>query len=102
MPVAAPPGQIIVDAADMLQNLTNGLLRSVTHRVVAPAGSEARLSVPFFLHPRPEVDLTPLPGCLARTGGEALYPRQTAGEYLVRRLREIGLAEAGETGESAT
>ncbi|MGQ9837564.1 MAG: 2OG-Fe(II) oxygenase family protein [Cyanobacteriota bacterium] len=30
------PGQIIVDAGDMLQNLSNGLLRSTTHRVTNP------------------------------------------------------------------
>jgi isopenicillin N synthase-like dioxygenase len=94
MAVEAPPGQIIVDAADMLRNLTNGLLRRVTHRVVASPGSQDRLSLPFFLHPRPEVDLTPLPGCVARTGGQALFRTQTAGEYLNRRLRQIGLAEA--------
>jgi isopenicillin N synthase-like dioxygenase len=99
MPVEAPPGQIIVDAADMLRNLTNGLLRSVTHRVVAAPGSEERLSLPFFLHPRPNVDLTPLPGCVARTGGQARFQAQTAGEYLHRRLREIGLAEASVTSE---
>lgn len=102
IPVAAPPGQIIVDAAEMLRNLTNGLLRSITHRVVAPPASGARLSLQFFLHSRPEVDLTPLPGCVARTGGQAHYPRQTAGEYLTRRLREIGLAEAGERDAATT
>lgn len=102
MPVAAPPGQIIVDVADMLQNLTNGMLRSVTHRVVAAPESSARLSMPFFLHPRPEVDLTPLSGCVTRTGGVERYPHQTAGEYLARRLREIGLAEAGEEDGPAT
>jgi isopenicillin N synthase-like dioxygenase len=86
-------GQIVVDAGDMLQNLTNGLLRSTTHRVVNPGNSrERRFSMPFFVHPRAEVPLDPLPGCIARTGGEAKYPRWTAGEYLLQRLKEIGLA----------
>lgn len=93
LPVQALPGQIIVDAGDMLQNLTNGLLRSTTHRVTNPDNSrERRFSMPFFVHPRAEVDLSPLPGCIARTGGEQRYPSITAGEYLHRRLREIGLA----------
>ncbi len=93
LPIASVPGQIIVDAGDMLQNVTNGLLKSTTHRVVNPDDArERRLSMPFFVHPRSEVDLTPLPSCVARTGGEARFPRITAGEYLLQRLREIGLA----------
>jgi isopenicillin N synthase-like dioxygenase len=80
----------------MLQNLTNGLLRSTTHRVTNPDNpQECRFSIPFFVHPRPEVDLTPLPTCVARTGGIPRFPSLTAGEYLAQRLREIGLAEAG-------
>lgn len=93
VPIQAVSGQIVVDAGDMLQNLTNGLLRSTTHRVVNPDNSrERRFSMPFFVHPRPEVPLDPLPSCVARTGGEEKYPRWTAGEYLLQRLKEIGLA----------
>lgn len=91
--IEAVPGRIVVDAADMLQNLTNGVLRSTIHRVVNPDNSrERRFSMPFFCHPRPEVPLNPLPGCIARSGGEQRYPNITAGEYLMQRLREIGLA----------
>jgi isopenicillin N synthase-like dioxygenase len=93
IPIEAVSGQIVVDAGDMLQNITNGLLRSTTHRVVNPGNSrERRFSMPFFAHPRPEVPLDPLPGCVDRTGGELRYPRWTAGEYLAQRLKEIGLA----------
>ncbi len=92
-PIHALSGQIIVDAGDMLQNLTNGLVRSTTHRVSNPDNSRSRrFSIPFFVHPRSEVDLTPLPGCVARTGGQPTHPSITAGEYLMQRLREIGLA----------
>lgn len=90
--VQAPPGQIIVDAGDMLQNLTNGVLKSTTHRVSNPANNrERRFSMPFFVHPRSEVSLAPLPSCVERVGEER-YPAITAGEYLELRLREIGLA----------
>lgn len=93
IPVRTGPGQIVVDSGDMLQNLSNGLLRSTTHRVGNPDDSrERRFSMPFFVHPRAEVDLTPLPGCVAKTGGEPGFPSITAGEYLLQRLREIGLA----------
>ncbi|HEY5946998.1 MAG TPA: 2OG-Fe(II) oxygenase family protein, partial [Kofleriaceae bacterium] len=93
MPVHTGFDTIVVDAGDMLQNVTNGLYKSTTHRVVNPAdaGSE-RFSIPCFIHARLDVDLSPLPSCVARTGGTAKYPRITAGEYLEQRLREIGLA----------
>jgi isopenicillin N synthase-like dioxygenase len=93
MPVHTGFDTIVVDAGDMLQNLTNGLYKSTTHRVVNPADARAeRFSMPCFIHPRQEVDLTPLPSCVARTGGVPRYPSVSAGEYLAQRLREIGLA----------
>ena len=92
-PIHALDGQIIVDSGDMLQQLTNGVLRSTTHRVVNPENDrDRRFSMPFFVHPRGNVDLTPLPSCVARCGGEVRYPAISAGEYLLQRLREIGLA----------
>ena len=97
--IASLPGQIIVDTGDMLQALTNGVFKSTTHRVVNPAGASTvsskegrRFSLPFFMHPRPEFDLTPLASCIERTGGHAKFPSQTAGQYLQQRLQEIGLA----------
>ena len=73
----------------MLANLTGGVIRSTVHRVVNPPGDrarEARLSMPFFCHPRPDVDLTPLdlPGA-----DKAKYRSLTAGEFLEERLRAI-------------
>ncbi len=91
LPIRSLPGQIIVDSGDMLQQLTNGLLKSTTHRVVNPGNErDRRFSMPFFVHPRQEVDLTPLPNCIAKTGTQR-FPSITAGAYLMQRLREIGL-----------
>ena len=85
-------GQIIVDAGDMLQHITNGLFKSTTHRVVNPNNDrDRRFSMPFFVHPCAETDLTPLPGCVAKTGGQTKFPSITAGAYLTQRLQEIGL-----------
>ena len=84
---------IIVDSGDMIQNLTNGLFKSTTHRVVNPSSNSVRrFSMPMFVHPRNQIDLTPKPEFIAMTGGETLYPSITAGEYLHQRLVEIGLA----------
>ena len=83
---------IIVDSGDMLQNLTNGLFKSTTHRVVNPPNTTSdRYSMPMFVHPRGDVDLTPLPEFIAQTGGKALYPEINANDYLFQRLAEIGL-----------
>ena len=84
---------IIVDSGDMLQNLTNGLFKSTTHRVVNPPDARSdRYSMPMFVHPRNDVDLTPRPEFVERTGGEVRYESITAGAYLHQRLIEIGLA----------
>lgn len=93
LPIPTVPGQIIVDSGDMLQQLTNGLFRSTTHRVANPENDRSRrFSMPFFVHPKAEADLTPLTGCVAKTGGQPRFPAITAGEYLQQRLHEIGLA----------
>ena len=92
-PIHALEGQIIVDCGDMLQNLTNGLLKSTTHRVVNPDNDRARrFSMPFFVHPRAEVDLSPLPSCIAKTESNDTFQNITAREFLLQRLREIGLS----------
>jgi isopenicillin N synthase-like dioxygenase len=91
VPVVAKPGTLIVNAGDMLARLTGGLIPATTHRVVNPDGPNvSRHSMPFFLHPRNETDLTCLPSCLAR-GGVA-QPPISAGDFLAERLRAIGLA----------
>jgi isopenicillin N synthase-like dioxygenase len=93
MPVHTGFDTIVVDSGDMLQNVTNGLYRSTTHRVVNPGDATSdRFSMPCFIHPRKDADLTPLPSTLARTGGTARFPAISAGDYLEQRLREIGLA----------
>jgi isopenicillin N synthase-like dioxygenase len=77
----------------MLQRLTNNYLKSTTHRVVNPPKHQwhiPRLSIPFFLHPRSEMDLTCLDSCVTEEKPLA-YESTTAGEYLDERLREIGL-----------
>jgi len=92
VPIEAEPNQLIVDSGDMMANLTNGLFRSTIHRVVNPPDlARRRLSMPFFMHPTKDTDLTPLPACIERTSGRADYPSWTAGEFLAKRLSEIGL-----------
>ncbi|MEO0981090.1 MAG: 2OG-Fe(II) oxygenase family protein [Pseudomonadota bacterium] len=93
--VNPPPGALVINCGDMLQRLTGGVLPSTTHRVVNPAPERARFprySMPFFLHFNPDAMIEVLPQCLEE-GGEAFAPT-TAQDYLMERLREIGLVQA--------
>ena len=92
--VEGDASHIIVYSGDMLQNFTNGLFKSTTHRVVNPENSnERRFSMPMFVHPRNETDLTPRQEFVEMTGGKVNYQSITAGDYLHQRLVEIGLAK---------
>jgi isopenicillin N synthase-like dioxygenase len=90
--VPAHPGEIIVDAGDMLSRVTNNVIPSATHRVVSTAATTARhrYSLPYFAHPFPDCDLSVL-HAFVEPGTDALYPPITAGTFLEERLREIGL-----------
>lgn len=85
---------IVVNSGDMLQRLTNRVFPSTTHRVTNPqgaAGRKSRYSVPFFLHPNPDVVLGPLAGCVTPANPNRYPTSMTADEYLQQRLREIRL-----------
>lgn len=85
-------GTLIVDVGDMLARLTNDVLPSTTHRVINPQDgtNKSRYSMPFFMHPHPEADLSCLASC---KGSGAKYSDITAHEFLMQRLREIGLTK---------
>lgn len=74
------PQQILINIGDMLQEASGGYFPSTTHQVAVPSGAElqrGRMSLPLFLHPRPEV---------------VLSSRYTAHSYLSERLQELGVA----------
>lgn len=93
VPVTILEGAIICNVGDMLQRLTNGVLPSTTHRVVnppAPHSHKSRYSIPFFLHFNPDVVIDALESCVSENNPkreEAI----SADDYLMQRLREIGL-----------
>lgn len=91
--ITALPEQIVVNIGDMIQRLTNNKLKSTIHRVVNPSLEKLkkpRYSIPFFLHPISEMDLTCLDSCIDENNPKS-YQDATAGEFLKERLREIGL-----------
>ena len=78
MDAPTDPNLLIVNVGDMLQEASGGYYPSTTHRVLNPdasARSRSRLSMPLFLHPRPEVQLS---------------ARYSADSYLKERLAELG------------
>ena len=92
-PITALPNQLVVNVGDMLERLTNGVLKSTIHRVVNPPRelmNTPRYSIPFFMHPRSEMSLAALPGCITSSNGKQ-WEDITAGEFLDQRLAEIGL-----------
>jgi len=93
IPITALPEQLVVNVGDMLERLTNKKLKSTIHRVVNPPQhlmNTPRYSIPFFMHPRSEMNLAALPTCVDETHPK-LWEDITAGEFLNQRLREIGL-----------
>jgi isopenicillin N synthase-like dioxygenase len=93
IPVAPKVGELVVNIGDMLQRLTNGRLRSTSHRVVNPPPerrSRSRYSMPFFLHFRSDFMIEALPGTVP-AGEQPKWPPITADDYLQERLREIKL-----------
>ncbi len=93
IPVCPKPGELVVNIGDMLQRLTNGVLRSTPHRVVNPPPERrgfARYSMPFFLHFRSDFLIEALPGTV-REGEQPRWPPITSNAYLQERLREIKL-----------
>jgi isopenicillin N synthase-like dioxygenase len=93
IPVSPKPGELVVNIGDMLQRLTNGRLRSTSHRVVNPPRErwgKPRYSMPFFLHFRSDFLIEALPGTVA-PGKQPKWEPITADGYLQERLREIKL-----------
>jgi isopenicillin N synthase-like dioxygenase len=91
--ITALPDQIVVNVGDMLDRLTNHKLKSTIHRVVNPPREKmgtSRFSIPFFMHPRADMDLTCLESCIS-SAYPKMYVNMTAGEFLDERLRELGL-----------
>ena len=94
LPVTTEGDAIVVNIGDMLQRLSNHVYPSTSHRVVNPPNENARkprYSVPFFLHPNPDVMLDPLDSCITPDNPRRYDTSISSHEYLLQRLREIKL-----------
>ena len=85
IPIAAKSKSIVCNIGDMMQLVTRSQLKSTTHRVVDNniSSSASRYSMPFFLHPSPEVELC----SIVDDSTESI----SAHDFLEERLRAIKL-----------
>lgn len=94
LPVAPKEGELVVNIGDMLQRLSNNVLKSTSHRVVNPPPErrgKARYSMPFFLHFRPDFLIETLPDCVSAENPDRYPEPITSHDFLLERLREIKL-----------
>ena len=90
LPVETEKNNLIVDAGDMLSRITNDVIPSTTHRVVNPRDGKnsPRYSMPYFIHPNSDAVLRCIESC---KGDREKYPMIRAQDFLMERLKEIGL-----------
>ncbi|MHC4849054.1 MAG: isopenicillin N synthase family dioxygenase [Planctomycetota bacterium] len=89
----APAGHAIINTGLMLERLTNGVIPTGVHRVVAEPGETGeRFSVVQFCHPTPWTVLSPVPTCV-----DSAHPLREspimAGDWLDQVLYDINLVE---------
>ena len=85
IPIEAKSKSIVCNIGDMMQLVTRSQLKSTSHRVIDHnAGSSAsRYSMPFFLHPSPEIELC----SIVDDSTDSI----SAHDFLEQRLRAIKL-----------
>jgi len=89
----APEGKVIINTGMMLEQLSNGVIPTGIHRVVADAGYDGeRYSVVQFCHPTPWTILSPLPSCITADNPQR-YGAVEAGDKLDEVLYQINLVE---------
>ncbi len=85
IPIEAASKSIVCNIGDMMQLVTRGQLKSTIHRVVDYNTGEpkARYSIPFFLHPSPDVILKSIV--------DDSTDSVSAHDFLEERIRQIKL-----------
>jgi isopenicillin N synthase-like dioxygenase len=85
--VAAPPikDSIVVNIGDLMQRWTNDQYRSTAHRVVSPPNDTHRYSMPFFVEPRFDCEVSCIESCLG-AGEQPKYGMITSGDWIMSRF----------------
>jgi isopenicillin N synthase-like dioxygenase len=89
----APQGHVIINTGMMLERMTNGVIPTGIHRVVAdPEYGGERYSVVQFCHPTPWTVLTPLASCVTPEHPQR-FSAMVSADALDLVLYEINLVE---------
>ena len=89
----AKEDEIVINVGDMLSRYTNNKLKSTVHKVINPPKElwkKSRYSIPFFLHPIGTMSLNVLDSCIDEKNPKK-YDDITAHEFLIQRLKDIGV-----------
>ncbi|GLT50652.1 hypothetical protein SLA2020_241230 [Shorea laevis] len=79
-PVSFLPDALVVNVGDILEILSNGMYHSIEHRVAVNSEKE-RMSIGFFINPKFEAKVGPLPS-LINPQNLPLYKRMGMEEYV--------------------
>jgi isopenicillin N synthase-like dioxygenase len=85
--VAALPikDSIVVNIGDLMQRWTNDQYRSTAHRVASPPSDTHRYSMPFFVEPRFDCEVSCISSCLSE-GEKPKYEMVTSGDWIMSRF----------------
>ena len=81
--IDAPPiaGSFVINIGNMMARWSNDRYKSTPHRVYSPSGKE-RYSMPFFVEPDFDTDVSCLPNCCAK-GETPKYAPISAGNWMI-------------------
>ncbi|GLT80179.1 hypothetical protein SLA2020_516320 [Shorea laevis] len=79
-PVSFLPNALVINVGDVLEILSNGIYHSIEHRAAVHSEKE-RMSIAFFINPKFEAEVGPLPS-LINPQNPPLYKRMGTEEYV--------------------
>ncbi|XP_022948721.1 probable 2-oxoglutarate-dependent dioxygenase ANS [Cucurbita moschata] len=91
------PNALIVNVADQIQVLSNGIYKSVNHRVIVNSNKD-RVSLAFFYNPRSDLIIEPAK-VLVTEERPALFPPMTFDEYRLQ-IRRRGICGTSQQEQS--
>ncbi|MEL0658414.1 2-oxoglutarate and iron-dependent oxygenase domain-containing protein [Psychromonas arctica] len=77
----------VVNIGDLMQRWTNDCYKSTSHRVTSPTSQTTRFSMPFFVEPNFDTEVSTVASCLA-DGELAQYKKVTAGDWILSRFAD--------------
>ena len=92
IPVKVDEDSIVVNGGDFLEIFSNGYFRSAVHRVKKQSEFGERYSMVYFIHPKSNDIIYPLPKAILKTGGVQKYAIATRIEMLMERFADLRIA----------